>query len=111
MNNSTSMEHFKNSVGKFLIISSFLLLTFNIAVNGQRSFNVIKSIRRSNNETTECETALSCSVQTKLGHIIGKELKTVFGDPKNVKFCGYRGIPYAKAPIDDLRFKVNHCFM
>lgn len=26
---------------------------------------------------------------------------------KQVEFVAYRGIPYAKPPIDDLRFKVN----
>lgn len=50
------------------------------------------------------EDEVECFADTKLGNVIGLELKTVFEDGS---FCAYRGIPYAKAPIGALRFKVK----
>lgn len=58
----------------------------------------------------KCQSESSCAiVQTKSGAVQGIELETVLGEPENVPFCGYRGIPYAQPPINQLRFKVN-CF-
>lgn len=101
---SELMENSKILNGRKSI--AFLIFFLCTSVIGEQSFNVIEPIRRMNNESSNCDTSISCSVDTKLGKINGKELKTVLGDPENVRFCSYRGIPYAKPPIGDLRFKV-----
>lgn len=44
-----------------------------------------------------------CLTQSPMGAILGAHLYTLF---KNQRYCAYRGIRFAKAPIDDLRFKV-----
>ena len=43
-------------------------------------------------------------VQTNNGLVRGKQLLTLFD---NVPYYAFKGIPYAKPPIGDLRFKVN----
>lgn len=43
------------------------------------------------------------TIQTDLGLIRGRLESTVF---ENKPFYAFRGIPYAKPPIDSLRFKV-----
>lgn len=43
-------------------------------------------------------------IVTGLGKIQGSALRSRLG----VLFYGFRGIPYAKAPVGDLRFKVTH---
>lgn len=45
-----------------------------------------------------------CLTQSPMGAILGAHLYTLF---KNQRYCAYRGIRFAKAPIGDLRFKVN----
>lgn len=45
-----------------------------------------------------------CTICTKSGEIRGKINQTLF-DQK--LYYSFRGIPYAKPPIDELRFKVN----
>lgn len=42
-------------------------------------------------------------VNTKYGDVRGKFLKTLFDDGK---YFAFQGIPYAKSPINELRFKV-----
>lgn len=92
----------------FLVLILSLLFVLVNGTDEPQTFDSISSIRRTNihsyNQSYGYERA--CIVQTNLGLIIGKELETVLGDPENVKFCGYRGIPYAKPPISELRFKV-----
>lgn len=47
-------------------------------------------------------------IETQLGKISGIALKTVPEKHKHhIDFCGYRGIPFAKPPIGELRFKVS----
>lgn len=43
-----------------------------------------------------------CNIDTELGWIQGKSLRTI---SENKTFCSYRGIPYAKAPVGNLRFR------
>lgn len=43
-------------------------------------------------------------VETKNGLIRGVRLKTLL---KNLDYFAFRGVPYGKAPIGELRFKVN----
>lgn len=44
-------------------------------------------------------------INTNLGQIRGRVLESRLGKP----FIAFRGIRYAEAPIDDLRFKVFFC--
>lgn len=46
-------------------------------------------------------------VQTEYGSIRGKLMTTIY---ESKPFYSYRGIPYAKAPLNELRFKVIHRF-
>lgn len=46
----------------------------------------------------------SVIVNTDLGKVEGVEVKSVI---KNDKYYSFMGIPYGKAPIDGLRFKVR----
>lgn len=43
-------------------------------------------------------------VKTKYGDVRGKLLKTLFDDGK---YFAFQGIPYAKSPVNELRFKVK----
>lgn len=47
--------------------------------------------------------ACSCSILTTNGWVRGSQETT---QRKQVKFVAYRGIPYAKPPVGELRFKV-----
>lgn len=49
------------------------------------------------------EDDVECFVESKFGNIYGVQLETIF---ENESFCAYRGIPYAKIPIDSFRLKV-----
>lgn len=44
-----------------------------------------------------------CSVTVAEGRLKGKTAFDYFGR----KFYSFRGVPYAKPPVNDLRFKVN----
>lgn len=44
-------------------------------------------------------------VETVNGHIRGTRNTTLL---KNVAFYSFKGIPYAKPPVGELRFKVSH---
>lgn len=54
-------------------------------------------------------SAANCDpvVQISKGALRGQILKSRNGRD----FYSFTGIPYAKPPIDDLRFKVNHYFI
>lgn len=43
-------------------------------------------------------------VETPSGHVRGLVLRTVWN---SVKYSSFKGIPYAKPPLGDLRFKVK----
>lgn len=43
-------------------------------------------------------------VRTEYGDVEGITAKSIFGKRN---YYSFKGIPYAKPPIDDLRFKVN----
>lgn len=45
-----------------------------------------------------------CTIKINSGQIRGKENRTLL---ENKLFYSFRGIPFAKPPINDLRFKVN----
>lgn len=45
------------------------------------------------------------TVETANGRIRGKQNRTLFGERL---FYSFRGIPFAKPPINELRFKVKH---
>lgn len=45
-----------------------------------------------------------CTIETESGRVRGKQNSTLF---ENKLFYSFRGIPFAKPPINDLRFKVN----
>lgn len=47
-----------------------------------------------------------CTISTKSGRIRGKQNRTLF---ENKLYYSFRGVPFAKPPINELRFKVN-CF-
>lgn len=47
-----------------------------------------------------------CSIETESGFVRGKQNRTLYGKKP---FYSFRGIPYAKPPVGNLRFKVN-CF-
>lgn len=51
-----------------------------------------------------CSANTECFIETEFGFIQGERMQTFF---ENETFCAYRGIPYAKPPIGDLRFKVK----
>lgn len=42
-------------------------------------------------------------VNTKYGKLQGKLQKSIEG----IEFCSFKGIPYAKPPVGELRFKVS----
>ena len=44
-----------------------------------------------------------CTVNTTSGKVRGKQNQTLFD---KIPYYSFRGIPYAKAPIGNLRFKV-----
>lgn len=48
-----------------------------------------------------------CTVNTNSGRIRGKLNQTLFDE---TPYYSFRGIPFAKPPIGDLRFKVNNNF-
>lgn len=50
------------------------------------------------------ENCSAITVKTKSGEIEGKDSKSLFDKRP---FHSFRGIPYAKPPIGDLRFKVS----
>lgn len=52
-----------------------------------------------------CDTKDSLEVETRQGVLKGKQWKTC----KGRIFVGFTGIPFAKPPIGDLRFKVSIC--
>lgn len=56
----------------------------------------------------EAQFDLYCTVETKNGFVRGIQMKSLL---KNVNYFAFRGIPYAEAPIDELRFKVNEIFL
>lgn len=94
-------------------ITIFILLLFTIITAKSQHYHNFNQIGQSivgANGRTDCVDTIFCSVQTKLGQVVGKKLKTIFGDSKNVKFCSYRGIPYGKRPVGNLRFKVIRNF-
>ena len=45
-----------------------------------------------------------CTIEIEDGRVRGKQSRTLF---ENEVFYSFRGIPFAKPPINDLRFKVN----
>lgn len=45
-----------------------------------------------------------CTIETKSGKIRGKLNQTLF---ENTNFYSFRGVPFAKPPINTRRFKVN----
>lgn len=45
-----------------------------------------------------------CTVETEYGRTRGKQNRTLF---ENKLFYSFRGIPFAKPPINNLRFKVK----
>lgn len=45
-------------------------------------------------------------VETNNGQVRGLRKTTLL---KNITFYSFKGIPYAKPPVDELRFKVNIC--
>lgn len=56
-------------------------------------------------ESQSVENGLQfCTIETESGQIRGKSNSTLF---QRKLFYSFRGIPFAKPPIDDLRFKVN----
>lgn len=59
-------------------------------------FSIIAQENASDNEF--------CIVNTKSGPIRGKINYTLF---EKLPFYSFRGIPYGKAPVGNLRFKVN----
>lgn len=67
-------------IKSFLLINSFIFL----AVSGVEE---------------KCKV-----INCKNGLIRGTESRSML---QNVTFCSYKGIPYGKAPVGELRFKVN----
>lgn len=55
--------------------------------------------------TTHCsdDDSIFCTINTNSGQIRGKQNQTLFD---KVPYFSFRGIPYAKPPIGNLRFKV-----
>lgn len=45
----------------------------------------------------------SVRVETHLGPIVGLQVQSMF----DYKYIGFQGVPYAKPPIGDLRFRVS----
>lgn len=54
---------------------------------------------------TNLVSSQNYQIEIEEGWIKGTTMKTRFG--KN--FMAFRGIPYAEAPVDDLRFQVRAC--
>lgn len=46
-------------------------------------------------------------VHTESGPVRGQQEETIF---RRTKYFSFKGIPYAKVPVGDLRFKVNKLF-
>ncbi|XP_005177448.1 esterase E4 [Musca domestica] len=74
----------------------FVFIFFNILFS--QCIAQIKTAEENNEEDPDPGVPV---VQTSLGKIRGKMLTTLYGK----LFYAYRGIRYAKAPVDDLRFK------
>lgn len=55
------------------------------------------------NDSNAEEKVEETLVETTLGKING----SIFHTRLDKKFIGFRGIRYAEAPVDDLRFRVN----
>lgn len=65
---------------------------------------VISASTESNKTVNKTTSNENCSVNTKLGSILGFQSNTIFDEKP---FCSYLGIRYALAPTGDRRFKVN----
>lgn len=48
-----------------------------------------------------------CTISTSSGQIRGKQNQTLFD---KITYYSFRGIPFAKSPIGELRFKVKNLF-
>lgn len=57
---------------------------------------------------TAADDADIIQVEIESGHIRGKRNVTLF---EQKSYYSFRGIPYAQAPINDLRFKVSCVFV
>lgn len=95
-----------------ILIVSALAASNQRRTSQRRTSQRITTAKPSNTTTESNRTSLkpsdnnteNCSVDTKLGSILGFQANTIFDEKP---FCSYLGIRYGLAPTGDRRFKVN----